>query len=174
MNTDTCWFTNIRHWSSLSKLLLFNNFIFGWWQLNPHRFSLSFAHTLLQWLVQAAWLRLLILKQPKHKPTGTCTLSQLPYEPGLLLPAPGWGSHFPVAAVAAPCWGRSAGGVQSDWIKTRRESHGKTCAWLMTDHGVTWKEELVIALIQDMVNQGWRSGKWENIFSCIRRKLRAR
>lgn len=126
MNTDTCWFTNIRHCSSLSKLLLFYSFIFGCWQLNPHRFSLNFALTLLQWLVQEAWLRLLILKQPKHNPPGTCSLPQLPDEPGLLIP-PGWCSHFPVAVVAAPCWGRSAGGVQHDWVKTRRKPWQNLC-----------------------------------------------
>lgn len=184
MNTDTLWFTNIRHWSSLSKLLLFNNH--GHWQVKPCRFSLNPAQALCC-SCQLAWLGLPILKQPTCRQTGTYTLPQFPDESGLLLIPPRWCSHFPVAVMAAACWGFSALMVQHHWMKTRRKSWQNptlllrawllpgslvlavSSMWLLTAwlfHGLAWKE-LATALVQEtgwFVNQGtleiWEMGEY--------------
>lgn len=142
--------------------------------------------SLLQLLLQLAWLGLPILKQPTCRQTGTYTLPQFPDESGLLLIPPRWCSHFPVAVMAAACWGFSALIVQHHWMKNRRKPWQNptlllrawllpgslllavSSMWLLTAwpfHGLAWKE-LATALGQEtgwFANQGtleiWEMGE---------------
>lgn len=162
-----------RHWSSSSKLFLFNNRVFGHWQLNPCRFSPGSAAV----AGAGGRLGLPILKRSKCRQTGTYTVPQFPGdESGLLIP-PRWCSHSPAAVLAAACWGVSAslkkkkkttvesqakpstalGCPMSAWLMAADQflllavsSMGLLTAWLY--HGLAWKEELETALIQDT---GW-------------------